>query len=166
MASSEHGELVATGLKWLKKQGFSVCGSELACHGIQEIPDIIGFRATCSAVIEVKISRADFRTDRLKPHRSVGGVGTYRFYLCPEGLITPSEVTAPWGLLNARTGDVSRVSGPAGNLWPPFGSGAATWQQFQHVSCFEQERAVLFSMARRLAKGASDASKKAGVLAP
>jgi hypothetical protein len=50
--------------------------------------------------VECKISRADFLADHAKPHRAIGGgVGDYRYFLCPQGLIKPEEVPHRWGLL-------------------------------------------------------------------
>jgi len=36
------------------------------------------------------------------------GLGVYRFYLCPVGLIQPEELPPKWGLLYAENGKVLR----------------------------------------------------------
>lgn len=66
-----------------------------------ESPDAIGFRPNgCSILMEVKVSRGDFLSDRKKPHRidPAIGMGDWRFYVCPEGIITPEDLPAKWGL--------------------------------------------------------------------
>lgn len=70
--------------------------------GNSESPDAIGFRLMgVSVLIEVKISRSDFMSDKNKPHRRDPslGMGTYRFYACPEGIIKPKDLPPGWGLL-------------------------------------------------------------------
>jgi hypothetical protein len=119
------------------------------------VADVIGFRSTCSAVIEVKVSRSDFMADAKKPERRKygAGLGVYRFYLCPEGIIGPEEVPARWGLLHAIERAVKEVVAPTGNMWPPIGAAVDGWANFQHAANPDTERAVLFSIARRLAAG-------------
>lgn len=93
-----HKELVEVGYKWLLKNGS--CGiafKELKSWN-KEIPDVIGFCSTYSRVIECKVSRSDFLKDRKKGHRAVG-MGDYRFYICPTGLIKAEELPAGWGLI-------------------------------------------------------------------
>lgn len=66
-----------------------------------EIPDIIGFASGSSTIIEVKISRSDFLKDKKKSFRYIPqlGMGNYRFYACPDGLIKESEIPENWGLI-------------------------------------------------------------------
>jgi len=52
------------GAAWLRKNGFSVVETELTCFGCREQPDVLGFRSSCSAMVEVKISRSDFLADK------------------------------------------------------------------------------------------------------
>lgn len=66
-----------------------------------ESPDAIGFRpGGCSILFEVKVTRSDFTSDKRKPHRidREKGMGDYRFYACPEGMIKPEELPLGWGL--------------------------------------------------------------------
>lgn len=58
--SDEHKRLTLMGASWLKKMGFGAVGTEMFCHESRERPDVVGFRTSCSAVIEVKVSRSDF----------------------------------------------------------------------------------------------------------
>lgn len=149
MPGDVHHELVAPGAKWLKRQGFSVVATELVTGGTREQADAIGFRSNCSALIEAKASRSDFLADARKPHLMAGGLGVYRFYLCPPGVIEIADLPARWGLLHVVSGKVVEVLRPRGNMWPPNGSSNSEWARFQHESDGEAERAVLYSIARR-----------------
>lgn len=65
--------------------------------------DAILFDSNSSYMIETKISRSDFLADAKKPHRNSGcGIGHYRYYACPEGLISPDELPPKWGLIYVR----------------------------------------------------------------
>ncbi|WP_252108819.1 MULTISPECIES: adenylosuccinate synthase [unclassified Halomonas] len=124
-----HADLCEIAVKWLKRpnsnngHGCHVAVSEVRSGWTGEIPDAIGFRQTGhsasdgSIVVEVKVSRGDFLADKKKPHRLEGGLGNWRYFMCPEGLIQPSELPAGWGLLwvNKR-GHVKPQAGFAGAL--------------------------------------------------
>lgn len=155
MPGTYHGSLVAMGARWLKRNGFPVVATELKCIGSREQPDVIGFRSSCSAVIEVKVSRSDFFSDKKKPERVEGGLGIYRFYLCPVGLVQPDELPEGWGLLEANSRTVKAVLAPEGNYWPGIDAPSELlgfWAAFQHTPDAGAERAALFSIARRLSK--------------
>lgn len=94
-----HRTLVLRGASWLRRNGFPVVATEIRATGSREEPDAIGFRQSSSAIIEVKVSRADFHKDKCKPERQRGGLGVYRFYMAPIGLLMPEEVPSGWGLL-------------------------------------------------------------------
>jgi hypothetical protein len=67
-----------------------------------------------SVVVEVKTSRSDFLADFKKPHRSgdTVGIGMYRYYMCPEGVIRPDELPERWGLLYVNNrGHVKHLAG-------------------------------------------------------
>ncbi|HHE1457120.1 adenylosuccinate synthase [Yersinia enterocolitica] len=69
-----------------------------------ERADVFGYRWGFdggSIVVESKISRSDFLADRSKPHRNgqTAGMGTYRYYICPEGIIDIADLPNAWGLL-------------------------------------------------------------------
>lgn len=157
MPSPEHDHLTLLGAKWLKKQGFAVVATEITAVGSREQPDVVGFRSTCSAIIEAKVSRSDFLADAKKPERGVegAGLGVYRFYICPPGLIGMDELPAKWGLLYAGASGrtVQEIHRPQGNIWPSPGRAPGNWGEFQHTPDLVMERAVLFSIARRLASG-------------
>lgn len=138
-----HKELCLIAKKWLQRpnskggHGCQVALSECRSGWRGEIPDAIGFRAvsdsTETVVVEVKVSRGDFLADAKKPHRAEGeGMGMYRYFMCPEGMISPGEVPPRWGLLyvGAR-GQVRAVLGPVAESQNSgtFKAVAASWRQ-------------------------------------
>ena len=100
-----HRELCKLAAKHLKAKGLShftrcqyvVCDFERA----GECPDAFGWGSGFTQLIEVKVSRNDFISDKSKPWRKYPdiGLGEFRSYLCPEGVITESDLPAYWGLL-------------------------------------------------------------------
>ena len=102
-----HDELSVIVAKWLKKHEQNILIPNCATVAIdmktleQEKPDVIGWNGSCSIMIEVKVSRSDFLCDFKKPFRKnpEKGVGQYRYYCCPYGLIKEDEVPENWGLL-------------------------------------------------------------------
>ena len=77
---------------------------ELVCCGA-ELTDVWGTTGDCTVLIEVKTSRSDFLADKRKYARSKVAeelnhqIGNYRYYLCPEGVITEADLPDNWGLL-------------------------------------------------------------------
>lgn len=161
MPSIEHEEQNKHAIKWLRKQGFGVVASNIRISGTREIVDVIGFRSTCSIVVESKVSRADFLADKKKPFRKKGSkaLGTYRFYICPVGLIKPEEVLPHgWGLLYSNGKRVVEEFKPKGNMWcsdNPDHYCTEEWAEFQHEVDRVAERHMLYSLCRRLAKNES-----------
>lgn len=115
----DHKSLCKIADKWLgknKKQNirflkFPIHVSEMVCLQVSEIPDAIGWNYCKSCIVEVKVSHSDFLADQKKPFRSNGeGMGNYRYYLCPENLISENELPKGWGLIyvdkNGRTKEV------------------------------------------------------------
>lgn len=103
-----HSELCVIGGKWLKKHKLnaivsncSIVAVELFTQSESEIPDIIGWSSWCSIMIEVKVQRNDFLIDCKKSFRinPILGAGEFRYYLCPEDLISKDEIPENWGLL-------------------------------------------------------------------
>jgi len=145
--------------------------TELTAIGSRERPDVIGFRSNCSAVIECKVSRGDFLAERRKPERASGGLGVYRFYLCPEGLIDDCDLPPRWGLLHAVGRTVKAVVAPMGNLWPPVGIPDeqthlyTDWLKYQHQPNQYAERQILYSIARRLSGNGARGCELATALA-
>lgn len=69
-----------------------------------EIPDVIGFNSMFSVMVECKMSRSDFLSDKKKIVRRNEdlGMGNFRYYYCPDGLIKPDELPDGWGLIYLR----------------------------------------------------------------
>jgi len=106
-----HASLTEIAVKWLRRShsqkgpGCHIAISEARSGWSGEIPDAIGWRSAGhndgSVVVEVKVSRSDFLADKKKNHRngSEAGLGNWRYYMCPEGLISADETPEGWGLL-------------------------------------------------------------------
>lgn len=93
-----------------KLHGTIIGAKEFSGGWSPERVDAILFNSRASFVIETKISRSDFKADAKKIFRVDGkGVGTYRYYACPEGLIKPDELPAKWGLIWVRAGNARAV---------------------------------------------------------
>jgi len=104
---ASHDELSLIVAKWLKKHSKNILIPNCATIALdlktleQEKPDVIGWNGCSSTMIEVKVGRRDFLQDFKKPFRKYPerGVGQYRYYCCPNGLINESELPENWGLL-------------------------------------------------------------------
>ena len=113
-----HAQMVERAVRWLRAYGCGVVLSEQACAS-GEMPDAIGWKRAChSVMVECKISRADFLTDREKPFRQKPnrGVGNERFYLTPPAMINLDQLPAGWGLLECRRGRIEMLHPSAKNL--------------------------------------------------
>lgn len=97
-----HKMLIPLAYKWVLKNGScGVAFKELNSINA-EYPDVIGFGSWGhSVLIEVKVTRSDFLCDKKKSFRKdpTKGMGKYRFYMCPDGLIKPEELPEGWGLI-------------------------------------------------------------------
>lgn len=111
-----HSDMCKLAVAWLKRpysrggHGCKVAIDECITGWSGEIPDAIGYCSTGqplrdgTVLVECKVSRADFLADRSKPHRQSGGVGNWRYFMAPEGIIATEELPDRWGLVevNAR----------------------------------------------------------------
>lgn len=99
-----HSKIIEYSRKVLKRGGTRwKCGvtfAELSTANA-EIPDVLGFQSGGSALIEAKASRGDFLGDKKKHFRKYAdyGMGNYRFYACPKGIIKENELPDKWGLI-------------------------------------------------------------------
>lgn len=150
MPSELHETQNRLALRWLKKNGFALVGTNVMSTSSRERFDVIGFRQTCSVIVESKVSRSDFFADSKKPERNFGGVGTYRFYITPPDLITIEELPCNWGLLYTDGKSITEVHRPMGNAWAAYPSKDDNWAKFQHPSCIDSERGILFTLASKL----------------
>lgn len=121
-----HKYLIGIAYSWvLKRASCGVAFKELVTLS-NECPDVIGLQSGGNSVlIEVKVSRSDFLADRKKSFRLYPekGMGTYRFYMCPEGLIKPEDLPCNWGLIYVdNLGKAQCIINPyckslIGNIW-------------------------------------------------
>jgi len=94
-----HALCVKMASEYMQKRA-DVVLPEFFCHN-SELPDVIAFTTRDSTVIECKVSRSDFLKDKNKPFRinANQGMGDYRFYCAPKGLIKQEELPRGWGLI-------------------------------------------------------------------
>lgn len=117
MCGVTHSELVDIAAAYAKsKMGAGLVLREHKCDGQQEIVDVAVFRTNIMINIEVKVTRSDFLKDKNKPFRKhpETGMGHYRFYCAPVGLISPDELPDGWGLLeyHHKSSSIRLRSGP------------------------------------------------------
>ncbi len=99
----EAGYVTDKAISLIRQLHGTVLGAKEFSGGFMpERVDAILFRSGASFLIETKISRSDFKADFKKDFRKEGGVGKYRYYACPEGLIRPEELPEKWGLIYVR----------------------------------------------------------------
>lgn len=170
-----HSQLCSMAVTWLRKSsGAHACTiavSEVKSGTDGEIPDAIGFRYTGDkdgcVVVECKTSRSDFLADLKKNHRQdamgrelnekgVLGMGKWRYFLAPEGLISVDELPHKWGLLTVtKRGSVKVVCGAA----EAFKNGVNYFDVPQILNDWacegnaEREKWVLVKLFRKLGSG-------------
>jgi len=141
-----HKELVEIAYRWVYRIGWGVAFKELVSMG-SEIPDVIAFRSGETCLIECKASRGDFLADKKKRHRQVPemGLGKFRFYMCPSGLIKPEELLEGWGLI--YVGDKGKAE-YALNPYNPMGGNI--WRGGFVDRNTEKEVQIMYSALRRM----------------
>ena len=162
-----HADLNAIAVKWLLR---ATSGNGAGCHvAFQEVSDTSG-KERCDAwgyswswnpysvLVEVKVSRSDFFADRKKPHRQLGGVGSFRYFMCPEGLIDIKDLPEGWGLLwvNSRGHVKARAGHVTTTMKPIYGHGQWIAEMWRWEADQTTELSMLAYMFRRV--GDPDAS--------
>jgi len=108
-----HADLVERAKVWLQNtRNCRIVVTEFVSDA-WEYPDAMGFGpGSNSILIECKTSRADFLAERKKPQRQNPemGLGRFRYYLTPQGLLLPAEIQDGWGLLEVRDSRSIRVA--------------------------------------------------------
>lgn len=108
-----HADLCRLAAQWLKRPasrqgpGCIISFEQTAPIGSPEVTDAIGWTSwiaatsASSVLVEAKVSRADFLADRNKPFRKNPdhGIGDFRYYLAPRGLIAEHDLPPQWGLI-------------------------------------------------------------------
>lgn len=118
-----HDKLVIRAERWLKTMGCGVVFNDNFRTGniTGEQPDAIGWRDGLSLLVECKASRSDFLADKKKPFRLAPtmGMGDWRFFMCPPGLIQADELPEGWGLLYAHPRKIEKAHGvpPNAHWW-------------------------------------------------
>lgn len=144
-----HSDLVEIGYRWVMAR-CSFAFTELkTVNGSGEIPDVIGFREEGSFLLEAKVSRSDFLSDIKKYCRvhSSKGMGDWRFFIAPAGLIQVAELPPLWGLIEVSPKGKTRC------VWNPFtdrpkGNIYSNWHR--HPKNEKAELSMLKSALRRL----------------
>ena len=100
MTDNIHSRLCDVAAVWLSgKWSCAVVAVEPRAWAVQEQPDAFGWDIQgVSHLVEVKVSIGDFMADVYKPHRGMGGMGTFRWYLAPRGVIPVEKLPPYWGL--------------------------------------------------------------------
>lgn len=109
--NSKHRELCLLGAEYLRKLpfgGVKYVSVELVTQG-WELADVWATTGFRSYLIEVKVSRSDFLRDARKEVRKNpnDGAGNFRYYLCPDSMVSKDEVPDNWGLLCERNGVIT-----------------------------------------------------------
>jgi len=157
-----HADLVERAARWLAKtKGCAVVATEIATTS--ESPDAIGWRAGYSHLVECKASRADFLADRNKPFRIVPetGLGDYRWYMTPPGLVSPDELPDGWGLLEVHPEQVRVIRQSGSRYGPPPFAGNARGAQRILVSIIRRERGHYTLPTKRTTITVADESEAA-----
>ena len=108
-----HRDLCLLAGKWLRKPGrirpvsCPYVAIELVT-ATQERPDVFGWNYWATVLIEVKVSRSDFLADAKKTFRQnpEEGVGAFRYYCSPSGIIREEDLPENWGLLWVEGGEI------------------------------------------------------------
>ena len=101
MESKLHKQLKEKAYNYLLNQNYRLARmeKECQCHGIADAWGI-NFQSFYTKIIEIKVSRADFNSDKMKRYRTLSHPPAEEvYYLCPSGLIQPKEVGEAYGLL-------------------------------------------------------------------
>lgn len=111
-----HQQLIDRIMTYLKNtHRCAILVPECAAVHVSERPDLIGWRYDgISYLIECKTSTADFRRDLKKFSRRdpAHGMGMYRYYFAPKGVIPQDQVPEYWGLLEPHGNTIRTVIRP------------------------------------------------------
>ena len=81
-------------------------------NGVSETPDAWGFNSYGQTMLlEAKASRSDFLADKRKFFRRLPalGLGQFRYYIAPSGVISQQDLPPRWGLIIANGDRCRRV---------------------------------------------------------
>ena len=150
MSDMTHDDLVEAAARWARRRGWPIVVTELASAYAMEEADVIAFATCRSLLIECKVSRADFLSDRTKPVRRNPklGMGMHRAYFTVPGIIQQFELPELWGLYEVDASGVSPV------VPIHVGSGMSMdWHKMFHERNWQGEMGVLSSVILRIGRG-------------
>lgn len=106
-----HAELCLRAERWIRARRYPIVLRDVRSSAISEQPDAIGFRiSNDTLLVECKASRADFQRDRKKAHRRpTRGMGYWRWYMAPRGLLGAADLPEGWGLVEVAGAKTSIV---------------------------------------------------------
>lgn len=110
----KHGELADIVASYLMTAGRMRIVCKEMYSKLKEVPDIYAIDRIGTYMIEVKVSHKDFWADAKKPFRQrpKEGLGRFRYYACPAGMIKQSELPPKWGLIYVHPeGEIEVVCG-------------------------------------------------------
>ena len=104
------------------------------------------FSAFLKFLLEAKASRSDYLKDKNKLFRQMPelGMGDWRFYIAPRGLICKDELPVNWGLIEVNE------KGKALTTYNPFGKGNMYYLWKRCKKSVNDERQMMYSALRRL----------------
>lgn len=148
MTMLTHADLVKIAGRWLRNTAAcSVVLEELcAATGNGENPDAIGWYCGRTLLVECKVSRSDFLADKKKAFRAepARGLGLYRYFMAPKGLLRAEEMPDRWGLLEVSGRRVYLSSGHEPKSWH---QGVNRWA-FERRFHEGEQQMLLSAMAR------------------
>lgn len=115
MINLDHDTLGEIAAKKLKAMGYHFAFSNMRSSSMGEQPDALGINQVGeSFLVEAKVSRADFFADQKKPWRQnpkLQGMGDFRAYITPAGLLNPDEIPYGWQLweVHGKTKPVIKI---------------------------------------------------------
>lgn len=148
-----HDDLVLIAYNWLlNSANCGIAFKELRTASSTEIADAIGFQSGgVSFLVECKVSRNDFFKDKEKKFRQTPakGMGTYRYYLTPAGIVLPHDLPANWGLIWVNEkGKARKIHYPI--IEAVNDSGNKYRSHYKHEKNLKAEHGLLYSALRRL----------------
>ena len=100
-----HEELLKTAATFINNKGLTHFGKStyVVCNyndGMEPI-DVFGFGGGCTQIIKVITTRMELNLDLERAYRKCPkyGIGEFRSYLCPNGLLNKEDIPKNWGLL-------------------------------------------------------------------
>lgn len=146
-----HSDICAIACRILKTTfGCAVAVKEFVTLN-SESPDAFGYRNSGheTYLIEVKVSRSDFLADKNKSFRKNPnkGIGLYRYYMAPKGMISTDELPDKWGLIEVcDNGKCVVIKGKKPKTW-----GGTEWE-FRDRNVLG-EITIMYSLCRRMFAG-------------